>query len=556
MVIESHPHAPRRRIARLAASVAALALVSTAFAAGGGAAAPERRAHGVGSGGEITYGLENETDTANGYCLPRSQLAISGIQVVAAVYDTLMVPNSKGEFVPYLAESVEPNADFTEWTIGLRENVTFHDGTPVDATAVKLNLDTYSGQPGAPQSAPLFASFLKPLVVSNEIIDPLTIKVTFTQPLPGYPSYLYGTGRAGMVAPAQLNLGDECATRMIGSGPFVCNEGCWTPGESTVLDANPDYWQKGYPKASKLTFTPVPESAQRLTALRGGELDVMHLDAAQEIDQLYKQRKNFNLLVQKPGLREIRYYFVNSAKPPFDNPDARLALAYAIDRDEINQISNKGLFQLADGIMDSKAPGYLSDAGIPQHNLKKAKALVETVKAANDGAFDVTLLADTSDPSNVREAQLIQGQLEEAGMSVTLPPQAAQASFINDAIAGNFGVFLWRNLHGGATTVTDSDLYPWFAKTSLVNFGRIDDPDLQADLEESRLATDINERDKVNQGINTIISENVYILPMWYVDWTIGSAKNVKVTLPKLPDGGGKPLFVYGRIPVLGLSKS
>ncbi len=555
-MVESHPHAVRRRIARLVVAIVALALVSSAFAGVGGAAAPERRAHGAGTGGEINFGLENETDTANGYCLPRSQLAVSGIQVVAAVYDTLMVPNSKGEFVPYLAKSVEPNADFTEWTIGLRDGVTFHDGTPLDADAVKLNLDTFSGQDGAPQSAPLFSSFLKPLVIGNEIVDPLTVKVTFNQPMPGYPSYLYGTGRFGIVAPAQLNAGDECATNMIGTGPFTCPDGCWTPGESTVLEANPDYWQEGYPKASKLTFTPVPESAQRLTALRGGELDVMHLDSAQNIDQLFNQRKNFNLLVQKPGLREIRYYFMNSAKAPFDNPDARLAIAQAINRDEINQISNKGLFQLADGIMDSKAPGYLKDAGIPKHNLKKAKALVEKVKADGDGTFEITILADTSDPENVREAELIQGQLEEAGITAALPPQAAQASFINDAIAGNFGLFLFRNLHGGSSDVTDSDLYPWFAKTSLVNFGHIDDPDLQADLEESRLATDINERDKVNQDINRIISENVYILPMWYVDWTIGSAKNVKVTLPPLPDGGGKPLFVYGRIPVLGIEKS
>jgi peptide/nickel transport system substrate-binding protein len=535
--------------------MAAVALLSTSFATSSGASAPERRATGAGSGGEITFGLENETDTANGFCLPRSQLAISGIQVAAAVYDTLMVPNSKGDYVPYLAESVTPNDDFSEWTITLREGVTFHDGTPVDAEAVKLNLDTYSGQDGAPQAAPLFSSFLKPIVVSNEVVDPLTVLVTFNQPIPGYPGYLYGTGRAGMVAPAQLNAGDACATDMIGSGPFVCEDGCWTPGESTVLTANPDYWQEGYPKASQITFVPVPESSQRLTSLRGGELDILHLDSAQQIDQLDRQRANFNLLVQKPGLREIRYYFVNSAKPPFDNPDARLALAHAIDREEINQISNKGLFELADGIMDSKSPGYLSDAGIPEHNKKKAQELVDAVKAENDGAFDVTLLADTSDPENVREAELIQGQLEDVGMTVTLPPQAAQASFINDAIAGNFGVFLWRNLHGGSTTMIDNDLIPWFGESSLVNFGRISDADLEAALQEQRLATDVAGRSEANEVVNQIISENVYILPMWYVDWTVGSAKNVKVALPKLPDGGGKPLFVYGRIPVLGLSK-
>ena len=555
MVVESHPKAPRHRFIRLAAVVATLAIVTSAFAATSGASAPDSRKRGAGTGGEINFGLENETDTANGYCLVRSQLAISGIQVVAAVYDTLMVPNSKGEYVPYLAKSVEPNADFTEWTITLREGVEFHDGTPFDAEALKLNLDTYSGQPGAPQSAPLFSSFLKPLVVSNDIIDPLTMKVSLTQPVPGYPTYLYGNGRVGMLAPAQLNAGDACATDMIGTGPFMCAQGCWTPGESTILDANPNYWQKGYPKASKITFKPVPDSSQRVNGLRGGELDVIHLDSGTQIDALDRNHAGLNLLVQKPGVREIRYYFVNNAKPPFDNPDARLAIGYALDRDEINQISNKGVFEIADGIMDKGAPGYLSDAGIPKHNLKKAKQLAEKVKADGDGTFAITLLADTSDSENVREAQIIQGQLEAAGITATLPPQAAQASFINDAIAGNFGMFLWRNLHGGSTTITDSDLYPWFAKTSLVNFGHIDDPDLQAALEEMRLATDINERDKADQKINEIISQKVYLVPMWYVSWTIGSSKDVSIKLPKLPDGGGKPLFVYGRIPVLGLSK-
>ncbi len=179
--------------------------------------------------------------------------------------------------------------------------------------------------------------------------------------------------------------------------------------------------------------------------------------------------------MQKPGLREIRYYFVNSSAPPFNDPDARLAFAYAIDRNEINNVINKGLFDLADGIMDSKAPGYLADAGIPNHNLKKAQQLVQKVKAKNGGKFDVKILADTSDSSNVNESQVIQQELEKAGMNVTLPPASNQASFIGDAVAGNFGIFLWRNLHGGNTKYIDVDTFPWFGKDSLVNFGHIDD---------------------------------------------------------------------------------
>ena len=96
-VAETHRHASRRRWTRLTASIAAISIVTFAFATAGGASAPDRVRHAKGPSGEITFGLEAETTN---YCLSRAQLAISGIQVVAAVYDTLTVPNDKGVAVP------------------------------------------------------------------------------------------------------------------------------------------------------------------------------------------------------------------------------------------------------------------------------------------------------------------------------------------------------------------------------------------------------------------------------------------------------------------------
>jgi peptide/nickel transport system substrate-binding protein len=559
-VADSDQHATRgRRFVRIAAVAASLAIVTTAFASIGGASTGARAKHGAGGGGEVKFGLEAETEQANGFCLPRSQLAISGIQVAAAVYDTLMVPNSKGKFVPYLAKSVEPNADFTEWTIGLRDGVTFHDGTPVDAEAVKLNLDTFGLSGDArtaanpPQTAPLFSNVQKDTYGSSEVVDPLTVKVTLKQSVPGYPAWLYGTGRAGIVAPAQLNSGDACASTLIGSGPFKCEPGCWRPNESMSLVKNDDYWQKGLPKADKLTFVPVVEAAQRVTQLEGGQLDVIHTSSAKQIEQLDKKRSDFNLLIQKTGLREIRYYFVNAGKAPFSDPNARKALAMAIDRDRVNSIINKGLFQIADGIMDTRVPGYVKSAGVPKHNVKKAKQLVEKVKADN-GSFSVDLLT-TTDPENQQEAQLLKEQLDAVGIDSNIQP-TDQATLINRALTGDYGMFLWRNLHGGNPNYPDVDLFPWFGKDSLVNFGKIKDDDLEALLKEGRNATSKSDLQRIYADVNKSISKNVYILPMWFVDWTIASQKSVKVQLPKLPDGGGKPLFVYGRIPVLGISNS
>jgi peptide/nickel transport system substrate-binding protein len=140
----------RNRGVRIVGLAAVVVLAATAAGGGASASSPQRaRQGGGGGGGELTFGLEAETTN---YCLSSAQLAISGIQVVAAVYDTLTVPDSHGNAVPYLAKSFEPNADFTEWTITLRDGVKFHDGTPLDAAAVKLNMDSWRGAPGAPRS--------------------------------------------------------------------------------------------------------------------------------------------------------------------------------------------------------------------------------------------------------------------------------------------------------------------------------------------------------------------------------------------------------------------
>src|SRR6185436_18603827 len=91
---------------------------------------------GAKSGGEVVWGLDAETP--EGWCLPASQLAASGIIVANAIYDTLVTINSKGDYVPYLAESVTPNATYDQWTIKLRPGVRFHDGSALDADVVKL----------------------------------------------------------------------------------------------------------------------------------------------------------------------------------------------------------------------------------------------------------------------------------------------------------------------------------------------------------------------------------------------------------------------------------
>lgn len=547
-VADLHSHGVGRT-ARLAAIVATLGLVATAFATTGGASTGSSRTR-QGGGGDITFGLEAENTN---YCLSKAQMAISGIQVSAAIYDTLAIPNDKGEAVPYLAESIEPNADFTQWTVKVREGIKFHNGEDLNADAVKLNLDNYRGGPGATQGGALFTIVLQ-FIQDVVVTDPLTVTVTLKTPLPAFPAWLYANGRLGIMAPEQINSGEACATNMIGTGPFTLRE--FNQNESTIVDANPDYWQKGFPKAKSITFVPVVDGASRVNQLQGGQLDMIHTSSGLQIDALNQLSGQVKVLEQKPGLREIRYYILLAKQAPFDDPNARQAIALALDRKKINELRNAGVFDDANSIMDKDAPGYLKNAGFPKFNLKKAKALVEKVKAAS-GSFDVTL-GTTTDAENSAEAQIIQEQLGKAGINAEIA-QFDQATLINKALSGDIDLLLWRNLHGGYTDNDDDGAYPWFANASsgyLTNFSGYDDPATQTALDAGRGASDPAAISQAYEDLNRAVAENVYILPVFFVNWAIGSQTNVKVTFPKIPGGGGKILFVYGRVPVHGLSKS
>jgi peptide/nickel transport system substrate-binding protein len=514
------------------------------------------------SGGDLKFGLEAETTD---YCLARAQLAISGIQVVSAVYDTLTVPNDKGQATPYLAKSVTPNADNTQWTITLRPNIKFQDNTPLDSTALKLNLDTYAGltpsstPPGtgvASSGGPLFGIYLHGLkgefVQRVDIVDPLTVRVSLGEPVADFPQYLYSTGRMGIMAPAQINGGPSCSTNMIGTGPFKLQS--YQQNQATVVVRNPNYWQPGYPKANSITFVPIPDGAARNTQLQGGQIDLTHQSSGLQVDNL-KSIPNVKSLTQGPGFREIAHYFLLTKNPPFNNQLARTAFQLAVNRTEINQIRNKGVFTVSNSVMDSKVPGYLSNAGYPAFDLKKAQQLVAQYKAQNpDHSFNV-ILGTTTDPDASAEAQLLKEQLGKAGINATIA-QFDQATLINKALAFSIDVLLWRNLYGEYSEHADADTFIWFQSGSPVNFGGFNDPTVQAQLDAGRHVTTAAAAAPIYQQFNRLMAQRGYLLPTWYVNWTIGYSSSVNLNFPPLPDGHGKPLFAYGRIPVLGLSKS
>jgi len=387
--------------------------------------------------------------------------------------------------------------------------------------------------------------------------SPTQLTVTTKTPWPQFPGFLYLDGRLPIVAPAQLANPDTCPSNLIGSGPFML-DGPWVVNQQLAVKKNPQYWQqdaKGtqLPYLDKITFVPVADAGQRVASLKGGSLDVLHTSDGIQVDALLQAKSQFTELYEKPGRREVRYLLLNakSDKPPLDDPIARQAVAMAIDRDQLNALRNAGVFTVADGPFDSKVLGYEKNPGFPKYDLAQAKKLAEQYKAANGGQFNV-VLEHTNDSANVAEAEVIKQQLAAAGIDATLK-QDDQTAFILAAVSGNFSILLWRQHPGD-----DPDLqYQWWSEGSLLNFGKFADPTMQGLLDDGRASTDVAERTAIYQDVNERFADELYNVWLYYSQWMVAGQRNLKgFAGPPLPDGGGQPLFLYGRHPLLGISQT
>jgi peptide/nickel transport system substrate-binding protein len=516
---------------------AAIALLLFAAGCGGGDAGSGGSGEDAGDpvrGGSVTYGLEAET--TGGWCLPESQLAISGILVARTIYDTLTAPNAKGEYVPYLAKSVEPNEEFTEWTITLREGVKFHDGTPLDAEVVKNNLDAYRGKYEG--RAPLLFLFVFQNLTDVAVVDDMTVKVTTEVPWVAFPAYLFASGRLGMVAQSQLDDQETCDRKLVGTGPFKFKS--WKVNQEFVAEKNPDYWQeapdgKPYPYLDEIRFQPTPEPQQRVNALQAGQLQAMHGSGADEFVDLRALEEAGTIgLYESEKFAEVSYVMVNASKPPVDDVRVRRALAMAIDREEYKEIINQGLFTMASGPYAPGSIGYLKDSGYPTYDPDGAEKLV---KEYEDEKGPITIsYRSTPSPATQRVAQFLQEKLKEVGIEFKLQT-VEQSELINTAISGDFQLIGWRNHPGG----DPDEQYVWWYKGSPANFGKFQDDTMQGLLDEGRSEPDPDKRKEIYEDVNRRFADQVWNLWANWTRWAIGTDAGVHgidlETAPKLPDG-------------------
>jgi len=481
------------RKSRLAVLLGAVAVMLS----GALIAAPPAGAQGTPvKGGTLTVGFPSDSKTLD----PTFSVQFTERQVLYLVYNTLVRFGPDFSIQPELAESWTVEGDGKRIVFKLRSGVKFQDGTDFNAAAVKWNIDRRLD----PNVASPQLKQLDPIIDNVEIIDDATVAFNLKERSPGLLSLL-GERPGFMISPAAAEkYGEDLGSHPVGTGAFTFVE--WVKGSHITVEANPNYWEAGKPYLDKIVFSDVADSVVGMQRLLTGELDYVGEISPQEIRQI-EGKEGLNLYPITVG----RWYSLqwHTYEPPFDNEKLRAAFAYAIDKQLINEIVMAGKGQLSnsptpDGLWwkDPSIMGY-------DHDVEKAKAML--AEAGYPDGFEYVL--STPQVGVFQQInQLVQEQLAEAGIKVTLEP-AARSEWYDRVVkrVTNFTPTRW-------TQRPDPDglLYILFHKNGYANTTGYDNPRVNELLEQARETYDQAARKVIYAEVQEILAKEIPMMPLFF----------------------------------------
>jgi peptide/nickel transport system substrate-binding protein len=472
-------------------------------------------------GGSLVFGVDAEE---SGFNPTTARFDEVGVMYARTVFDPLTIINAAGNWEPYLAQSVTPNADHTSWVITVRDNVLFHDGTPCNGAAMLTNFEAQKA------SLLLGTLILVPILDSIAQTGPNQVTLAFKSPWVSFPLYLaggIGGQSAYMCAPSMLSAPNGGTTKPVGTGPFVFKE--WVPNSHFTATANPHYWRSGLPYLDEITFKPIIDEEARAEALKSGTIDIMISDTPQIITQ-FRGNKEYAYIddgTHVVGEPDMNCILLNLGAAPFNNPLVRRAAAMAINRPQYAKEIDDNVLPVSDGLFTPGSP-YYSKTAYPSYNPTEAKKLVKQVEKSTGKPVTFTF-GSTNGPAAEREQQYLQQAWQEVGF-VVKGTIVEQDDLINNALAGTFEALEWRQF--GAV---DPDLnYIFWSTTTIlssslsINMARNQDPQLQAALTLGRQSTDPAVRAKAYQTVNKRFAID---LPYLWTDravWSVESTLKVQ----------------------------
>lgn len=438
------------------------------------------------------------------------------LHIARQLFDSLLDQDpDTGEFHPWLAESWEVNADASEYTFHLRDDVTFSDGTPLTAELVKNNFDDVVAS-GAKATWVIgaFAGY-----EASTVVDEHTLTVTFSSPNAPF-LQATATQALGIVGQATLDVPfeDRATSNLVGSGPFVLDH--YTAATEAVLVRRDGYaWaperraNQGEAYVDEIVFKFVPEAGVRTGALTSGQVDVVLAVPPTDIETL--RDAGYSLIArQNPGI-VFGLSPVNDHSP-LDDVSVRQAIAAGIDAADVQATVFTEEFPVATSVLAHTTPGYSKVDTIaydPEHAGELLDAAGWTLGSGGirekDGKKLHLVLGWLNNfGPNQTALELIQAQLLGIGVEIELVSTTGP-EFQEKLGAGAFDL-VWAN-----STRADGDVLRASFSSTGTNYYKIDDPELEALLQKQLATSDPAARNDVLADVQARIVEQGYQIPVF-----------------------------------------
>jgi len=280
------------------------------------------------------------------------------------LYDRLVAFDEAEELIPALALSWDVSADGLEYTLKLREGVTFHDGTPFNAAAVQFNIQRHLDMPDSG-----FYSAYEP-VARVDVVDDLTAKIVLSEIRPNFAYEGLAQWGALQVSPtAFAELGARFGEAPIGTGPFKFDT--YEPGASITYARNEAYWG-GAPLLETVQVRIIPEAAVALVEMEAGTVDAILVEPKD-----VQAMTDLGLVIENSVSPGSEMMSINLSQSPTDELLVRQALALAIDRDAIIAAVLFGFAEKSNGGVTSDSPFYNADIPLIEYDPEQAGALLD-----------------------------------------------------------------------------------------------------------------------------------------------------------------------------------
>lgn len=431
--------------------------------------------------------------------------------------------------VPLLGKSYVA-VDDTTWEVELQEGVTFTNGEPFDAEAVRYSLLRV----GKPELSSPATIYVRP-IADVTVVDDHTVRILTNGPAPVLPLYLT---RIAMVPPRYIGeVGDDAFGQSpVGTGPYKLVR--WVKDDRVVLEANADYW-RGKPSLDQLTFVSIPETATRMAALQTGEADIVTQVSVDQAPLL--QRSGINVM-PTPGLRLMMIAITLDGEPgstPLYDVRVRQALNYAVDKQALVDDILDGYGKVLEGqALSSEYFGFDPDIRAYPYDPAKARELLAEAGYTDQNPLSLTIYGPQG--RYVRDGEVLQaigGQLREAGIDAEVEV-LEWGLFINRLLAKDFETAAFW----GASTVPDADAWLSAMLASGAAYSVYANPELDALLAEGARTVDRDARLAIYQRAAELIHEEAPFIFLYQQVDVYGVAARVSDWTPS-PD---ESIYLWG----------